>query len=66
MMACIVVGGGGDGSGTPGGKHVLPPDLTATFGAEVFRAQLTSIADGRITPVPDPDYSSSTGGAALP
>ena len=51
MLACIV-GGGGGGDVTPGGDDILPEDLTATFGAEVFRAQLTAIADDQATPSP--------------
>jgi hypothetical protein len=51
MVACIV-GGGGGGDVTPGDDDILPEDLTATFGAEVFSAQLTAIAVEQATPAP--------------
>jgi hypothetical protein len=52
VLACICSVGGGDKGGSGGSPQASPisgGDLTATFGAEMFHAQLTAIAEGTPT-----------------
>lgn len=43
-MAALACGGGGSGGGSGNGTGDQGADVTATYGAEMFHAQLTAMA----------------------
>ncbi|MFM8320434.1 MAG: hypothetical protein ACKOC5_05920 [Chloroflexota bacterium] len=47
VITACAGGGGGDGSQTGG---ILPDDVTATYGAELFHQQLTAVWASQVTP----------------